>query len=1325
MKKLTPVLIIAVLAASASAATTYVDANGTGDYPTIHAAINDAYDGDTVLIADGNYTGAGNRDIYITEPSYAADEILIKFRKQAANRVRESLQSGIPPEDISLAGSLDKFKNEFRVYHMEPVFRDFERIRTFHEQLTKKEANQLDEAELRLLKRRKRAPKNAQVPELGRIYRCKIELKGDKTLQQLVNACNCDPEVEYAELNYIVTVDAIPNDPYFAYQWPLNNIGQMYPPGGGYNDPPGTPDADIDVPEAWDIHIGSPDIIVAVADTGVYYYHRDIHDSMWTGPSGHHGYDFVHSDNYPLDDHGHGTHCAGIIAAETNNGLDIAGVCWNVRIMALKCLDENGEGYYADAADAFYYAVNQGAEVISNSWGGDDFSQTLQDAIDYAHSQGVIIVAAAGNDNQYYFPHYPASMEHVISVAATNSNDQRAPFSNYGTRINISAPGVDILSLRAPGTSMGTVYDSYNTIASGTSMACPYVSGVLGLILSAYPSASTEEVTARLLETADNISEQNPYYEDLLGSGRVNAHRAIRPNFEGIIKLSQEYYSCSDDVEIEVRDFDVRESGSQQVRVTTDGGDSETVILVEDANRPWIFMGTITTSDAPIVAEDGYLQVLHGQTITAGYNDPNYGDVGPSQVETTAVVDCEEALIFDVSVHNMTSSGAWVSFKTDEPTTGWIRCGLACGGPYDIVGEDKAFRVIHDIYLSGLNSQKDYYFVIDANDVSGNQTTNTNSGQCYTFSTTQIPEGLHVPDQYPTIQAAINSSESGDTIWVADGTYTGPGNRNIHFAGRSITVRSENGPEHCVIDCEKTCRAFTFDAGEDPNAVIIGFTVQNGYAGGAAWKDAIGGAILCYNSSPTINNCVFTGNDAISYGGAILLGDLMQFSNSVIRNCIFVGNSAHFGGGIHCGKGNQTLTNCKFIGNVATYDYGGGICCWQDSYAIIENCLIKNNASFRTGRGGGIGCVLAYPTMDNCLFVDNFGGPAVYSIHTKANVINCTFYGNANWGCVFGGNKDVYVKNCILFNNYPNQIYKGMTTGKVYVSYSDVQGGYLGTGNIKSDPCFTDPANDDFHLCRFSPCINTGDPSYVLEPDETDLDGKPRVIGGRIDMGAYEFNHQPVAKAGPNHVVYAEFIDGLADVNLDGSASYDDDNDVLNYYWSWAIDSNLCQANGVSPCITLPVGEHQIELVVDDGIDESQPDYCTITVIGPLKASLSLWPSIINPNARPLRILVLMQLPRDIEPQDVSNQPLTMYPGQIQSKYQYVYKMGYGRHARTMVIAVFNRNDICSTLGTEGRHQVKIAGQLKTGRYFFGADTITIVSPKPYPWPFHRFYHRH
>ncbi|GAI18902.1 unnamed protein product, partial [marine sediment metagenome] len=272
-----------------------------------------------------------------------------------------------------------------------------------------------------------------------------------------------------------------------------------------------------------------------------------------------------------------------------------------------------------------------------------------------------------------------------ISVAATNSNDKKAPFSNYSAWVDIAAPGVDVLSLRATGTSMGTIYDSYTTIASGTSMSCPHVVGVLGLLLSHYPDVSFEEITARLLENADDISQENPYYEGLLGSGRVNAFKAVRESFEGRITLDNDWYSCSDVVHIEVLDFDLIGQVTQNVTITTDGNDLETVTLIEDVNEPWVFTGTILTLDGPVITGDDTLQVLHGQIITAIYDDADDGTGNPATVEATATADCQPPAIFSVEVVDITSTGAWVAFRTGEQTTGRVRCGLACGGPYTII----------------------------------------------------------------------------------------------------------------------------------------------------------------------------------------------------------------------------------------------------------------------------------------------------------------------------------------------------------------------------------------------------------------------------------------------------------------------------------------------------------------------------------------------------------------------------------------------------------------------------------------------------------------
>lgn len=1081
---------------------------------------------------------------------YVPNEIIVKFKQEAAEGVENSMKAHLPVEQFPAVMALNKAGKGTGIRSIAPLCRDFQKQQKRLQEIRQKSTSSLNSPESRLLRRMRRAPKNVPTPDLDRIYKLTLDLPADVALEDVVRGFGRDPRVEYAELNYIATIDLAPNDPSYAIQWSLENTGQMYPESGNYNHPPGTPDVDIDTPEAWDIHTGDSDIIVAVVDTGVDYGHRDIDDNMWTEAGGYHGYDFVNDDNYPLDDHGHGTHCAGIIAAEGNNGLDIAGVCWNAKIMALKILNQYGSGTYDDAVAAIYYAVSHGADIISNSWGKSDYSQAMQDAIDYAVSQGVFVVAAAGNEVQYYFPHYPAAMEHVISVAATDSNDQKAPSSNWGELIDICAPGVDILSLRAAGTSMGTIYDDYTAIASGTSMACPHVAGVLALLLSEYPAISYDEILARLLDTADDLDGANPGYEGLLGKGRVNAYQALRFNSEGIIEFDREVYSCNDYIQVIVRDFDIRETGSQAVNLMTSSGDTETVILGEDPNDCWIFSGGIATVAGAVQPENEILEVADGDYVTAGYSDQNYGDSGVFLVTCQANIDGVGADISNPEIYQVTSTGARVRFTTSEPTT--ARVFYDAGGvvPPEMEAEDTTASQKHDIYLPGLASETGYGLLIEVDDIAGNTSRDDNNGEYYAFSTSAPPAGLHVPTEYGTIQAAIDAAFPGATVWLADGTYTGPGNRNLTYGGKAITVRSENGPQACIIDCEDVCRAFVFDnSGEDANAVIEGITVQNGYADNSTSQPQYGGAIMCYNTNPTIRSCVFRNNyaPAYGYGGAIVIrnhdvpisalidnctfikneayngGGAIYAHESAMNNCLFMDNSAHGGGAVITGPANQTITNCVFKGNFATYSGGGGICCSQDSVARIENCLFKNNACQVNNRGGGIRCESAQPVIKHCLFVDNFamdkyyGGGGAFIIHTPATIENCIFYGNTTanegGGMHFRGNGNISVTNCIAYNNYPDQIHQSMTVGYVTVSYSDIQDGYSGVDNIDVDPYFADADNEDFHLkstagrwnpvsqCWIndgatSPCIDAGKPS-------SDWTSELWPHGERINMGTY------------------------------------------------------------------------------------------------------------------------------------------------------------------------------------------------------------------------------
>ncbi|MBW2175006.1 MAG: S8 family serine peptidase, partial [Deltaproteobacteria bacterium] len=283
----------------------------------------------------------------------------------------------------------------------------------------------------------------------------RIKLPSDASVEEAISFYETDPNVEYAEPNYFIYFTGIPNDPDFAELWGLHNTGGS-----------GTADADIDAPEAWDITTGSNDVIIAVTDSGVAHLHPEINPNRWVNTeelngtggvddddNGYiddiYGWDFWGNDGNPEDLNSHGTHVAGTIAAQGNNGEGITGVNWNAKIMALRV--GGMLGTIADATDAIHYAVDNGADVINASWGGGGYSQTLYNAINYANDHGVLFVASAGNDgsDNDSFPHYPSSYEldNIISVAATDQNDSLAGFSNYGfTTVDVAAPGVNIKS---------------------------------------------------------------------------------------------------------------------------------------------------------------------------------------------------------------------------------------------------------------------------------------------------------------------------------------------------------------------------------------------------------------------------------------------------------------------------------------------------------------------------------------------------------------------------------------------------------------------------------------------------------------------------------------------------------------------------------------------------------------------------------------------------------------------------------------------------------------------------------------------------------------
>ena len=350
------------------------------------------------------------------------------------------------------------------------------------------------------------------------------------TVKKAISTLKLNSLVEYVEPNYIRYLHQTgtrPNDQFYRYLWGLDNVGQFR----------GTPGADINAQQAWSISTGSPDTVVAMIDSGVDLQHEDLAANIWVNPgeipdngidddgNGYiddvNGWDFISNDNDPSDDdsicEGHGTHTSGIVGAVGNNGIGGAGVNWNVRIMPLKIFKKMYGIFCTSSSaaiiEAVEYAATMGVKVSNNSYGGGQFSYSEYEAIQAAN---MLFVVAAGNEetNNDVVPSYPSSynLDNIISVAATDNNDALAYFSNFGSTVDIAAPGVKIGSTLP--------YNRY-ILYSGTSMASPFVAGAAGLLLAIDPQLTPAQLKWYLMNGAE--------YKGLpiLSGARLNVYYSV------------------------------------------------------------------------------------------------------------------------------------------------------------------------------------------------------------------------------------------------------------------------------------------------------------------------------------------------------------------------------------------------------------------------------------------------------------------------------------------------------------------------------------------------------------------------------------------------------------------------------------------------------------------------------------------------------------------------------------------------------------------------------------------------------------------------------
>jgi subtilisin family serine protease len=954
---------------------------------------------------------------------------------------------------------------------------------------------------------------------------------------EMANLYYESPLTEFSVPNFIRRLEPMsvtPNDTYFPSQWHLNNIGQSG----------GMPDSDIDAPEGWEISTGSSDIVIAIIDEGVDLQHEDLANKLVGG------WDFVDfppgdNDPSPWGNDAHGTACAGLAAATTNNGTGVAGVTWGCKIMPIRIASNEFGWYWTTeewAANGIQWAADNGADVLSNSWGGGPDSDTIHNAIINAknngrNGKGCVIVFASGNYSEPVF--YPAKYPEVIAVGATDEYDTIWYYSNFGSELDVVAPSglaglqgniwtTDITGNAGYNNRNPNILN-YTDKMGGTSAAAPQVAGLAALILSLNPDFTSDEVQSIIESTADDKGE--PGRDDYYGWGRINVYSAL-----------------------------LEASKNEQILSKTDNIGEGVTVDPNDEIIYTIYYGNPNDPNIGTLTDVNIVDYLPDEVDPINPFDPNYNSSTHTytwNIGTLSPGD-SNSITLTVKVNNLAEPLGMIT----------NRCVL----------RSNEIPFVLAIETTDVNSWNPGVIYVDAN------APGSNNGMSWRFA-------------YRDLQDALAKARAGcgSQIWVAAGTYKPTW--DIHDTDANFALvngvpiyggfPSGGGQRRWMtnetfLDGQIGGSAFVFyvvTATGIEDAIIDGFTIRGSYSGAGInlndanvtiancfFTDNSDYGIYCFESGAVITNSAFDGNNITPSAIFASLSDV-KLADCIVRK--------HTGDGISVGNSNIEINRSLIERN--SY---AGLYCSGGSTLTLTNSVIRFNSDNYGGYPGIYLYETSSATIKNNWIHDNGTGADDYGIYiyncevtplAPAIIRNNTIVNNAGYGiCRDYYALDPNISNCIIWGNKTPQLYSDWGNFE-NVRYSCIQNGTTDNHNIITNPCFFDPNDpNDYHLGPNSPCIDKGDPNGSYD-GETDIDGQPRRMDpngqalpdSMVDMGADEYYYH------------------LGDFNGDGIVNFIDyaifaDAWLINDYADLAVlrENWLYQANWwIQPAGSMMMGE--------------------------------------------------------------------------------------------------------------------------------------------------------